>query len=100
LAEGKAGTVLIAEKTLAPIVPVGLAGSETAVKQLLSLRRPHIVVRFGKPFRLPPIDRDHRDAWLQSGTEEIMCQIAAVLPPQYHGFYAGHPRLLELLREQ
>lgn len=100
LAEGKAGTVLIAEKTRVPIIPVGLAGTDTAMKQLLSLRRPHIVVRFGKAFKLPPMDREHRDAWLQSCTEEIMCRIAAVLPPQYHGFYAGHPRLQELLREQ
>jgi len=100
LAEGKAGTVLIAEKTRAPIIPVGLAGTDTAMKQLLSLRRPHIIVRFGKAFRLPPMDRNHRDAWLQSCTEEIMCRIAAVLPAQYHGFYAGHPRLQELLREQ
>jgi 1-acyl-sn-glycerol-3-phosphate acyltransferase len=46
------------------------------------------------------MDREHRDAWLQSCAEEIMCRIAAVLPPQYHGFYAGHPRLQELLREQ
>jgi 1-acyl-sn-glycerol-3-phosphate acyltransferase len=99
LAEGKPGTVLIAEKTRAPIIPVGLAGTETAVKQLMTLHRPHIVVRFGKAFTLPPMDREHRDAWLQSCNEEIMCRIAAVLPPQYHGFYAGHPRLQELLRE-
>ena len=100
LAEGKPGTALIAEKTRAPIVPVGLSGSETAVKQLRSLRRPHIVVRFGKAFTLPAMDRQDRNAWLKSCNEEIMCRIAALLPPQYHGFYAGHPRLKELLRDQ
>jgi hypothetical protein len=26
-----------------------------------------------------------------------MCRIAALLPPEQHGFYAGHPRLKELL---
>ena len=26
-----------------------------------------------------------------------MCRIAAMLPPQYHGVYADHPRLRELL---
>lgn len=100
LAEGKPGAVLIAEKTHAPIIPVGLAGTETSVKKLLSFHRPHIAVRFGKPFTLPPMDRDQRAAWLKSCTDEIMCRIAAVLPAQYHGFYSAHPRLQELLGEQ
>jgi 1-acyl-sn-glycerol-3-phosphate acyltransferase len=99
LNKGKSGAVFIADKTRAPIVPVGIAGSESAVKKLLSFRRPHIIVRFGKPFMLPPMDRTRRDAWLQSCTDEIMCRIAAELPPQYHGFYADHPRLRELLGE-
>ena len=31
------------------------------------------------------------------GTTEVMCQIAAMLPPEYRGVYADHPRLKELL---
>ena len=31
------------------------------------------------------------------GTTEIMCRIAALLPPAYRGVYAEHPRLKELL---
>ncbi len=96
---GKPGVVLIADRTHVPVVPVGIAGSESAVKKLLSFRRPHITVRFGKPFELPPMDRARRDAWLQSSTDEIMCRIAAELPPQYRGFYADYPRLKELLSE-
>jgi len=44
--------------------------------------------------------RADRDAWLQEQTDEIMCQIAALLPPDHRGVYAGHPRLLELLGER
>jgi 1-acyl-sn-glycerol-3-phosphate acyltransferase len=97
LNEGKPGTALIAERAQVAILPAGLAGTETAFKKLLAFQRPHITVRFGKPFELPPMTRENREAWLRDTTEEIMCRLAAVLPPQYHGFYANHPRLKELL---
>jgi hypothetical protein len=29
-----------------------------------------------------------------------MCRIAALLPEDKRGFYAGHPRVAEILREQ
>jgi 1-acyl-sn-glycerol-3-phosphate acyltransferase len=97
LIEGKAGIALIAERTHAPIVPVALAGSESTFTKLFTLRRPRITIRFGKAFELPPMQRSDRDAWLKTSIDEIMCRIAALLPPQYHGFYANHPRLKELL---
>jgi 1-acyl-sn-glycerol-3-phosphate acyltransferase len=53
----------------------------------------------GKPYYLPEIDMANRQAWLERYTDEIMCQIAALLPLEYRGFYADHPRLKELLAE-
>ena len=38
-----------------------------------------------------------RDALMQQYTDEVMCRIAALLPPERRGFYADHPRLKELL---
>jgi 1-acyl-sn-glycerol-3-phosphate acyltransferase len=80
-----------------PIVPAAVTGTETAVQQLLHLRRSHLRVVFGKPFFLPRPDRKDRDAALRRNTDEIMCQIAALLPQKYRGVYANHPRLIELL---
>ena len=40
-----------------------------------------------------------RDAWLAEQTDEIMCRIAALLPPDHRGVYADHPRLHALLLE-
>jgi len=37
---------------------------------------------------------------LEKLTTEIMCQIAAMLDEKYHGFYANHPRLIEILAEK
>lgn len=97
LQEGKQGTALLALKTNVPIVPVGIAGSDEYFKRLLTFRRPHLTLKFGPAFTLPPLNRDSRDEQLQQYTEEIMCRIAALLPPKHRGFYKDHPRLKELL---
>ncbi len=97
LIEGKPGTVLIAMKSGAPIVPVGIAGSEYFKQNLRRFRRTKVVAHFGPAFMLPPIGNEDRSADLQRATDEIMCRIAAQLPKKNQGFYADHPRLKELL---
>jgi len=97
LLEGKPGAVLLAVKAGVPVVPVGIYGSENAFREIRSLRRPHIHACFGPAYTLPALDRENRDSALQWATDEVMCRIAAVLPKQYWGFYANHPRLKELL---
>lgn len=98
LIEGKSGTALLAMRTGTPVIPVAVWGTELAVHDWKRLRRAHLVTHFGKPLTLAPLGRDDREAGLQRYTDEIMCQIAALLPTQYHGFYAHHPRLQEILR--
>lgn len=99
LIHAKTGVAYLADKARVPIVPVAISGTETAVRQLLLFRRPHIRVQFGKPFTLPPIDRRNREECLRRNTDEIMCRIAAMLPPIYWGVYSNHPRLKELLSQ-
>jgi 1-acyl-sn-glycerol-3-phosphate acyltransferase len=101
LIEGKPGVSYLAARLGQPIVPVALAGTEDALifGNLRRLRRSHIVVRAGKTFTLPPFPKEDRDEALKDYTDEIMCHIAALLPEKYHGFYAGHPRLQELLQQ-
>lgn len=100
LLEGKSGVVLLAHRGRVPVVPVGITGTETALAKIFTFRDPHITVRIGKPIQLPAFSREHREEDLQTQTDEIMCQIAALLPPDYRGFYAGHPRLKEILGEE
>ncbi len=93
------GASYLAAKAGVPVVPVAVTGTEDALvlRKWRRLQRPHIRVRIGQPFRLPPLERKDREQQLQQATDEIMCRIAALLPPAYRGVYADHPRLAELL---
>ncbi len=100
LIEGKPGTALLALRTGVPIVPVAIVGTEDSVSQLRRLKRPHISAEYGEPIIPPQLDRNNREGQLQILTDEIMCRIAAMMPQKYHGFYAEHPRLKELIAER
>ena len=99
MAEGKPGVAYLALKTGLPIVPVGLTGTEDrmVIDRLKHLKKSEIKIIVGTPLNLPPIPKKNRDAILKEYTEEIMCQIGALLPEKYRGVYANHPRLKELL---
>jgi hypothetical protein len=49
---------------------------------------------------LPPLGKNDRSESLERNTDEIMCQIAALLPENYRGFYSDHPRLQEIIRNK
>jgi 1-acyl-sn-glycerol-3-phosphate acyltransferase len=99
LLEGRQGASFLAAKTGVPIIPVGATGTQDRLllANLKRLRRTPVTVRIGESFQLPPLSKQDRDAALLADTTEIMCRIAVLLPPEYRGFYADHPRLHELL---
>jgi 1-acyl-sn-glycerol-3-phosphate acyltransferase len=96
LLPAKTGVAYLADRSQVPVVPMAIIGSERALPKMLTLRRPRITIRFGKPFYLPPLNRKTRDQDLKRNTDEIMSHIANLLPPGYRGVYANHPRVLEL----
>ncbi len=101
LQRGKTGAAYLAAEADVRVVPMGIIGTDQAFRTLLmKLRRPELTVRFGKPFKLSPLDKNRRNASLRENTDEIMCRIAILLPPRHWGYYAGHPRLQELLEQQ
>lgn len=101
LLEGKQGASYLAAKAGVPVVPVGGVGTEDRLflANLKRLRRTPVTVRIGEPFHLPPLPKEDREAILQVDTIEIMCRIAALLPPEYRGVYTEHSRLQELLKQ-
>ena len=99
LLEGKEGSAVMASRASVPILPVGIFGTEKINDCWKKLRRPAITVRVGAPYSLPEFDQSDRQTWLSQSTDEIMCRIAVLLPPEYRGFYEEHPRLKQLLAE-
>ena len=101
LLEAKPGVSYLASKLGYPILPGALAGTSdrNVFTNLRHLRKTHVVLRAGKPFLLPPLPTKDRAEALQRYTDEIMCQIGALLPEEYRGAYAEHPRLKQILGE-
>jgi 1-acyl-sn-glycerol-3-phosphate acyltransferase len=92
LLPGRGGAALLASRSGVWILPTAIWGTDTFVRDLQHFRRGRAFVRIGKPFRLDVSPRA-KGAELDAATDEIMCAIAALLPPQYRGVYADHPRL-------
>ena len=102
LQPGKPGAAYLAAKTGAPLLPMAITGTwdKEVYGRLKRLRRLDITIRVGEPFTVPPLPRHNKDEFLQQTTDEMMCRVAALLPPEYRGVYADHPRLQALLANQ
>ena len=95
LQEARDGLAMLALRTGAPIVPIGIADSDRVWPRGQKLPRPRpgsrVTVRVGSPFLLAdelPADLDRRTAKRQA-TELIMRRIAAVLPERQRGAYGA-----------
>jgi 1-acyl-sn-glycerol-3-phosphate acyltransferase len=99
LNEGKLGVAYLAARSGFPVIPVAITGTqdEAILENVKHFRKSYITLTGGKQFNIPPLPNKERDAALHKWTDEIMCQIAALLPEKYRGVYAEHPRLKELL---
>jgi 1-acyl-sn-glycerol-3-phosphate acyltransferase len=99
LNEARPGGIFLAWRAGVPIVPAAVTGTEDAVVRyrLKHFRRLDIRIVAGKPFTLPPAHGQDRDALMKQYTDEVMCRIAALLPPDRRGVYADHPRLKDLI---
>jgi len=82
------GPALIAMRSGAPILPVGIFGTERIRGVTWLWRRPQITVNVGHPFYLPPVSSRLTKAGLAELTNYIMGHIAELLPLEYRGDYA------------
>lgn len=102
MARGKPGVAFLASRMGWEIVPVAIIGTEDRLlkNNLKRFKRTPVRLVAGKSFKLPPFPKENRDEALQEYTDEIMCRIAVMLPEKNRGYYADHPRLMELLAGQ
>jgi 1-acyl-sn-glycerol-3-phosphate acyltransferase len=91
LRPGREGAALLALRTGAPILPVGIAGTHLIFRSSLRLpRRSRVTVRIGTAFELPRQAQGRLDrAELTAATDRIMREIAALLPEEQRGPYGG-----------
>lgn len=87
LKPARAGVAFLARLSGAPVLPVGISGTEVidTPGQLITqaVRRPHFLVCIGPPFYL------ERRADLDAGTQIVMQEIARLLPERYRGAYGA-----------
>ncbi|KXK10722.1 MAG: putative acyltransferase [Chloroflexi bacterium OLB14] len=97
----KMGVAFLASKSGYPVIPVALTGTEDAgvIANLKKFRKSKIKIKVGKEMQIQIPSGKGREEAMQQATDEIMCQIASMLPESYRGVYADHPRTKELLNQ-
>ncbi|MFP4643239.1 MAG: lysophospholipid acyltransferase family protein [Spirochaetales bacterium] len=94
LQRGRPGATLVATRADVPVVPIAQWGLHNMGGYLKRFRRPPATVRVGRPFYLRKpgggtIGRSERAQMV----DEMMYQLAVLLPPAYRGAYADLDRM-------
>jgi len=92
LKRGHPGIVLLAALSGAPVLPLVYYGSERFRSNLTRLRRTDFHILVGEPFTVRSQVQRFSSAVRQQIADEIMYQLATLLPPPYRGEYADLSR--------
>jgi 1-acyl-sn-glycerol-3-phosphate acyltransferase len=87
------GIAYLIEKSQIPVVPVGIVGStDDFLERALNRERPSIEMHIGRPIIIPSSDARgaERRKTRQQHTDWVMTEIAALLPPEYRGYYLDY----------
>ncbi len=88
LGKARAGVVTLAQLSGAPLLPIAHYGGESFGDNISRMRRTDFHIRVGRPFRLDTRSTRANREIRQQMTDEVMYQLAALLPPKYRGEYA------------
>jgi len=87
------GTVIIALHSGAPVIPVAHWGGEVYLKNLKHFKRTDFHVRVGEPFKIDTKGIKVTAEIRQQIVDEMMVQIARLMPEEYRGAYTEICRL-------
>ena len=87
LQRGRAGAILLALRSGVPILPVVHYGSENYKENLRHLHRTGFHFRIGRQFHIKADETKKTHAVRQQIIDEVMYQMAALLPATYRGAY-------------
>lgn len=82
------GTVIVALKADAPIIPIAHWGGEVYLRNLMRLKRTDFHLRVGKPFKIELNSERVTSEIRQQIVDEMMYEIAKMLPEEYRGEYS------------
>ena len=88
LQRGQPGVVLLAQMSGAPLLPIVYYGGERFRENIKRLRRTDFHIVVGQPFSVQTQDISVNRQVRQQIADEIMYQLAALLPPAYRGYYS------------
>ncbi|PKB81555.1 MAG: hypothetical protein BZY88_06460 [SAR202 cluster bacterium Io17-Chloro-G9] len=86
--EAMLGVAYLAHKSQAPILPIGVTGTQNFPAWRLPFPMARMQANIGQPFTLPIIEGNPGRPVLESMRDMIMGRIAAMLPEEYRGVYA------------
>jgi 1-acyl-sn-glycerol-3-phosphate acyltransferase len=95
LQKGHPGVVLLAQKANVTILPVAHYGGEYFWKNLKRLHRTDFSIVVGHPFQINTQDSKVNGDVRQKIVDEIMYQLAALLPPENRGLYSDFSKATE-----
>ncbi len=93
--QGHSGVTMLALLSKAPIQPIAYYGGEHFAENIKHLRRTDFHIAVGNPFYLDAHGKKVTQSIRNQMTDEIMYQIAALLPPAYRGIYADRSKATE-----
>jgi 1-acyl-sn-glycerol-3-phosphate acyltransferase len=82
------GAVIVALRTDAPILPIAHWGGENFMKNLKRFKRTDFHIRVGEPFKLKVEGVKVTAEIRQQIVDEMMVQIAIMMPEEYRGEYS------------
>ena len=91
LQAGIPGAAYIAMKSQAPILPIGITGTEKVSAWRMPVPLTRFKVNIGQPFTLPQIQGNPSKEVVDSMRDMVMDRIALLLPPAYRGVYPLTP---------
>ena len=93
MGQPKPGVSLLATRTGAPVLPVGISGTDVLLGRDQRLPRvgARVTMRVGRPFRLGHPETSDRRAAFAAADTELMRRIAALVEPRHRGPWEPWP---------
>ena len=96
LQEAHPGAAFLALRSGAPVMPVVYWGNEDFRYNIPKFKKTDVVLKAGRLFHLVPVEGEKATQEVRKQMlDEMMYQMAALLPPEYRGFYADESQWTE-----